>query len=228
MKHDHVAALVGHLGAPGAGDLVAHAGEAELAVEGAGLSSPASSCRARPGKPPAAVSARSRRLGDAVRRRRPPARSSARWCWSAWSPLSTMSFQCAYSLRARGASSLRPRFQSPSAAPSSTIASRASPTTESARCLVASKRPALIEMKRASGENTDHEPVVKSCSRVPIATTTSASPASTLAEAEPITPIGPTLCGCSCDERARARRSSRRPAGRASRRSRRAPPRRSE
>ena len=27
---------VGHLGAPAAGDLVAHAGEAELAVEGAG------------------------------------------------------------------------------------------------------------------------------------------------------------------------------------------------
>ena len=30
-----VARRVGHLGAPAAGDLVAHAGEAELAVEGA-------------------------------------------------------------------------------------------------------------------------------------------------------------------------------------------------
>ncbi len=60
-----------------------------------------------------------------------------------------------------------------------------------------------MAMKRASGENTVHEPVVKSCSRVPIATTTSASPASAFADAAPITPIGPTLFLWSCTSEAR-------------------------
>ena len=39
---------------------------------------------------------------------------------------------------------------------------------------------------------------MKSCRRVPIATTTSASAASAFAELEPITPSGPAFIGCSC------------------------------
>ena len=85
MKHEHVAVLVGHLGAPGAGDLVAHAGEAELAVERAGrLHLPVLAELA--GK---AAGGGQREVGRRRRRgspRRPPARSSAHWCWSAWSP----------------------------------------------------------------------------------------------------------------------------------------------
>ena len=83
----------------------------------------------------------------------------------------------------------------PSSASSSVTVSRASPTTAIARCFTASKRAALIEMKRASGLNAVQEPVVKSCSRVPTARITSASPASAFAEVEPMMPIGPACAG---------------------------------
>ena len=48
-------------------------------------------------------------------------------------------------------------------------------------------------MRTASFANTVHDPVVKSCSRVPTASTTSASAASALADVQPVTPIGPAL-----------------------------------
>ena len=41
-----------------------------------------------------------------------------------------------------------------------------------------------------------HEPVVKSCNRVPSATTTSDCAASALADVHPVTPIGPALSAC--------------------------------
>ena len=60
--------------------------------------------------------------------------------------------------------------------------------------LAASKRAALTAMSFISGAwKTVQEPVVKSCSRVPMASTTSASAASALAEEEPITPSGPAF-----------------------------------
>ena len=46
-------------------------------------------------------------------------------------------------------------------------------------------------MRRSSLPKTVHEPVVKSCSRVPTASTTSACAASALACGQPVTPIGP-------------------------------------
>jgi hypothetical protein len=48
-----------------------------------------------------------------------------------------------------------------------------------------------------SSPNTLHEPVVKSCSRVPTASTTSASCASAFADELPVTPIGPANIGWS-------------------------------
>ena len=52
-------------------------------------------------------------------------------------------------------------------------------------------------MKRTDSlPNTVQEPVVKSCSRVPTARTTSASAANALAEVHPVEPIGPALSGC--------------------------------
>ena len=44
--------------------------------------------------------------------------------------------------------------------------------------------------------NTVHDPVVKSCSRDPTASTTSASAASALAEVHPVEPMGPALSRC--------------------------------
>ena len=71
---------------------------------------------------------------------------------------------------------------------------RASPMTAQSDHLAASQRFVLIKMNVASGySNTDHEPVVKSCSRVPTATITSASSATALAELEPMVPSVPTL-----------------------------------
>ena len=60
-------------------------------------------------------------------------------------------------------------------------------------------------MKRASAAKTVHDPVVKSCSRVPTATTTSASAASALADAHPVTPTGPAFNGWRRDEARLAR-----------------------
>ncbi len=73
--------------------------------------------------------------------------------------------------------------------------------TEMARCLVASNRPTLIDTSfMCSLRNTDHEPVVKSCSLVPTATTTSASAAIALADVLPVTPSGPTKFGWSASK----------------------------
>ena len=58
-------------------------------------------------------------------------------------------------------------------------------------------------MMRTSGENSVHDAVVKSCSRVPIATTTSASAAMVLAEVEPMIPSGPAFSGCGVGSRVR-------------------------
>ena len=48
---------------------------------------------------------------------------------------------------------------------------------------------------RASSPNTVQEPVVKSCRRVPIASTRSASAARRFAWSQPVTPTGPTQAG---------------------------------
>ena len=81
--------------------------------------------------------------------------------------------------------------QSPSAASSSETPSSASQTTATARCFVASQRAALIEMNLASCANAVQDPVVKSCKRVPMATTTSAFSARAFALVDPMIPIGP-------------------------------------
>ncbi len=95
-------------------------------------------------------------------------------------------------------------FQPASPAESSVRPTWASPTTASARCLVASKRAALSAISLTSGlPNTVQEPVVKSWSRVPTASTTSASAASALADALPITPSAPALFGWSWGSTAR-------------------------
>ena len=47
----------------------------------------------------------------------------------------------------------------------------------------------------APAANAVHEPVVKSCRRVPTAMTTSASAASAFADVQPVTPTGPALSG---------------------------------
>ena len=52
-------------------------------------------------------------------------------------------------------------------------------------------------MRRSSLPKTVQEPVVKSCSRVPAASTTSARAASALACGAPVTPIGPAYSGWS-------------------------------
>ena len=105
-------------------------------------------------------------------------------------------FQAAYSLAPRFAQ-LSGARQSVSASDSSSTPTSASPTTASERCLTASKRAALRPMMRVSSPNTVHEAVTKSWSRVPMASTTSASLASALAEVEPLMPIGPTFIGWS-------------------------------
>ena len=46
-----------------------------------------------------------------------------------------------------------------------------------------------------SSRKTVHDPVVKSCRRVPTASTTSASAASALADVQPVTPTGPAFSG---------------------------------
>jgi hypothetical protein len=59
-------------------------------------------------------------------------------------------------------------------------------------------RAAFSEISRSrSSPKTLHEPVVKSCSRVPTASTTSASRASSFADELPVTPIGPASIGWS-------------------------------
>ena len=60
---------------------------------------------------------------------------------------------------------------------------------------MASKPAALMPTNLAVGANAVHEPVVKSCRRVPTAMTTSASAASAFADVQPVTPIGPALSG---------------------------------
>ena len=59
----------------------------------------------------------------------------------------------------------------------------------------ASNPATLMLTNLAVGENAVHEPVVKSCRRVPTEMTTSASAASALADVHPVTPIGPALSG---------------------------------
>ena len=79
----------------------------------------------------------------------------------------------------------------------------ASPTTAWDKCLLASWRPTFRQMSRASGENAVQEPVVKSCSLVPMARITSASAAMALALSEPVTPIGPMFNECVASKLAR-------------------------
>ena len=69
-------------------------------------------------------------------------------------------------------------------------------TSGSALCLDASNVWTFSPMMRRSGFlNSAHEPVVKSCRRVPTASTTSASSASAFAAAVPVTPMAPRLAG---------------------------------
>ena len=64
-------------------------------------------------------------------------------------------------------------------------------------CLPASCLPAFKEINWASIAKAVHDPVVKSCSRVPIARITSAFSAIEFALSDPVTPIGPILRECS-------------------------------
>src|SRR6266511_5691369 len=106
-------------------------------------------------------------------------------------------FQAEYSSRALVVQESLER-QRPSARESSSRPRRASATSGTARCFVASHRPTLSEIsRRSSFRKTLHEPVVKSWSRVPTANTTSASAASALADELPVTPIGPAKLGWS-------------------------------
>ena len=83
------------------------------------------------------------------------------------------------------------------AAPTARRASaRHRPATLAARHFSASNALTLIATIVACG-NSECEPVVKSCSRVPTAITTSASWASALAAVPPVTPIGPACSGWS-------------------------------
>jgi hypothetical protein len=64
--------------------------------------------------------------------------------------------------------------------------------TASPFCLWASHDAVLMPTNRTSGSRkTDQDPVVKSCSRVPTAMTTSACSATAFAARDPVTPIGP-------------------------------------
>ena len=66
------------------------------------------------------------------------------------------------------------------------------PMTARARCLWASQPAVLTDTNRTSGSSKSaQEPVVKSCSLVPTASTTSARAATALAANEPVMPIGP-------------------------------------
>ena len=60
---------------------------------------------------------------------------------------------------------------------------------------MASNPAALMPTNWAVWSKPVHEPVVKSCSRVPTAMTTSASAASAFADWQPVTPTGPALSG---------------------------------
>ncbi len=73
---------------------------------------------------------------------------------------------------------------------SSTSVSRASPTTACAACLTASNRAALTVTIRTPGAKAVQEEVVKSCSRVPTASTTSAAAAMLFADVAPMIPSG--------------------------------------
>ena len=73
------------------------------------------------------------------------------------------------------------------------ILNLASATTGNERCIIASCLPTFIPIIRASLANAVHEPVVKSCNRVPTAKITSARSAIVLALSEPVTPRGPIL-----------------------------------
>src|SRR5262249_1073582 len=87
-------------------------------------------------------------------------------------------------------------FQPFNAAESSASPSAASATSGSAQCLPASKACALRPMMvRPAFLNSAQEPVVKSCSLVPTASTTSASSASRLAADVPVTPTAAMLSG---------------------------------
>ncbi len=89
-------------------------------------------------------------------------------------------------------------FQRASAASRSSRPLRASATSGTAPCLAASKAPTLSWTRVRRGlANAAREPVVKSASRVPMASTTSASAASALAALDPVTPIAPTLAAWS-------------------------------
>jgi hypothetical protein len=61
-------------------------------------------------------------------------------------------------------------------------------------CFSASNAFALTQMSRACVKSV-FEPVVKSCSRVPTASTQSAAFASSFADDEPVTPMPPTFSG---------------------------------
>jgi hypothetical protein len=71
----------------------------------------------------------------------------------------------------------------------------ASPTSGTVLCLPASNAATLSWTSRALPGSCAREPVVKSCRRVPMARTRSASAASVLAADEPVTPIEPKFCG---------------------------------
>jgi hypothetical protein len=81
------------------------------------------------------------------------------------------------------------RSRAASSASSETLAS---PMTGFARCLWASQPAVLTDTNRTSGSSKSaQEPVVKSCSLVPTASTTSARAATALAASDPVMPIGP-------------------------------------
>jgi hypothetical protein len=66
--------------------------------------------------------------------------------------------------------------------------------------------PPCVQADEAGvGAKTVHEPVVKSCSRVPTARTTSAAPAMVLALSDPVTPRGPMFSGWVASRLARPR-----------------------
>ena len=127
-----------------------------------------------PGRPPAAVSARSSR--PARRLTAPTTCAYVGTSPAAHSPVrsATNDRNAVASSRARALQAASTR-QPSSACASSARHSRASPTSGCERCFVASNRAAFRATIRVPSPNTVHEPVVKSCRRVPTARTTSAS-----------------------------------------------------
>ena len=98
----------------------------------------------------------------------------------------------AFSSAARSAHTSGAR-QLPRRSLNSRMDSRASPTTGMERCLMASNRVVLIPTITVSSFlKIVQDPVVKSCNRQPMATTTSASAARLFAASQPVTPMGPT------------------------------------